>query len=232
MPLEAFAILRMKTQRNNMSNQSISLKRLLVLGMFVASAWSGCAITMSDFEDWTFDAEIHVTGENFQRCGVGMHRSRFFGSYLYIVEFPSEWNRIDLIEVPVFKGVDLGVFDVCISKYEDDFASSVTFWRSFLNCGKGVTVFMLPVEDMESVLYVTYGSRGSMELQVQIPVSEFNCSPCLVDQTLRALVFCSFPLVPFGAGLQIAQHIYDCAHFVKKRMLGAERHRLKGPECR
>lgn len=192
-----------------MSDQTLLMKGLFVLGMLVAPACCEFAIAMSDLEGLMVSSEIHLARKDFQRCGVGMHRICLLGSCFYIVKFPSMWNNVEFIEDSIFKGMDLEVIEPRILRSGDDLASSVTYWTNFLNFGKGVAIFRLPKDDASSVLYVSYGLPQAMELDVQIPISEFKRSSCLVDQSFQALAFCGLQLVPFAREFLFVKLIYD-----------------------
>jgi hypothetical protein len=192
-----------------MSNQTPLIKVLFVLGMLAAPTSSEYAIAMCDWEGLTIYSEIHLAGKDFQCCGVGMHRICLLGSCFYIVKFPSMWNNVEFIEDSIFKGMDLRVIEPRILRSDDDLASSVTYWTNFLNFGKGVAIFRLPKDDASSVLYVSYGLPQAMELDVQIPISEFKRSSCLVDQSFQALALCGLQLVPFVREFLFVKLIYD-----------------------
>ena len=192
-----------------MSDQTLLMKGLFVLGMLVAPACCEFAIAMSDLEGLMVSSEIHLARKDFQRCGVGMHRICLLGSCFYIVKFPSMWNNVEFIEDSIFKGMDLEVIEPRILRSGDDLASSVTYWTNFLNFGKGVALFRLPKDDASSVLYVSYGLLQAMELDVQIPISEFKRSSCLVDQSFQALALCGLQLVPFVREFLFVKLIYD-----------------------
>ena len=192
-----------------MSDQTLLMKGLFVLGMLVAPACCEFAIAMSDLEGLMVSSEIHLARKDFQRCGVGMHRICLLGSCFYIVKFPSMWNNVEFIEDSIFKGMDLEVIEPRILRSGDDLASSVTYWTNFLNFGKGVAIFRLPKDDASSVLYVSYGLQHAMELDVQIPISEFKRSSCLVDQSFQALALCGLQLVPFVREFLFVKLIYD-----------------------
>ena len=193
-----------------MSNQTPLIKVLFVLGMLVAPACCEFAIAMSDLEGLMVSSEIHLARKDFQRCGVGMHRICLLGSCFYIVKFPSMWNNVEFIEDSIFKGMDLEVIEPRILRSGDDLASSVTYWTNFLNFGKGVAIFRLPKDDASSVLYVSYGLPQAMELDVQIPISEFKRSSCLVDKSFQALTLCSILLDSSGWGFLSIKFIHDC----------------------
>ena len=192
-----------------MSDQTLLMKGLFVLGMLVAPACCEFAIAMSDLEGLMVSSEIHLARKDFQRCGVGMHRICLLGSCFYIVKFPSMWNNVEFIEDSIFKGMDLEVIEPRILRSGDDLASSVTYWTNFLNFGKGVAIFRLPKDDASSVLYVSYGLPQAMELDVQIPISEFKRSSCLVDQSFQALALCVLQLVPFVREFLFVKLTYD-----------------------
>lgn len=193
-----------------MSDQNLLMKGLFVLGMLVAPACCERAIAMSDFEGWGISSEIHLARKDFQRCGVGMHRICSLGSCFYIVKFPSMWNRVEFIQESAFKkGVDLDVIEVSLLRPDYDLASSLTYIANFLNLGKGVAIFRLPIGEASSVLRVSYGVPQTMELDVQIPISEFKRSSCLVDQSFQALALCGLQLVPFVREFLFVKLIYD-----------------------
>lgn len=193
-----------------MSNQTPLIKVLFVLGMLAAPTSSEHAIAMCDWEGLTIYSEIHLAGKDFQCCGVGMHRICLLGSCFYIVKFPSMWNNVEFIEDSIFKGMDLEVIEPRILRSGDDLASSVTYWTNFLNFGKGVAIFRLPKDDASSVLYVRYGLPHAMELDVQIPISEFKRSSCLVDKSFQTLTLCSILLDSSGWGFLSIKLIHDC----------------------
>lgn len=193
-----------------MSDQTLLMKGLFVLGMLVAPACCESAIAMSDLEGLMISSEIHLARKDFQRCGVGMHRICLLGSCFYIVKFPSMWNNVEFIEDSIFKGMDLEVIEPRILRSGDDLASSVTYWTNFLNFGKGVAIFRLPKDDASSVLYVSYGLQHAMELDVQIPISTFNRSSCIVNQAFLVLTLCSIQLDSSGWGFLSIKLIHDC----------------------
>lgn len=193
-----------------MSDKTLLMKVLFVLGMLVAPACCEFAIAMSDLEGLMVSSEIHLARNDFQRCGVGMHRICLLGSCFYIVKFPSMWNRVEFIQESAFKGMDLDVIEPCLLRPDNDLVSSVTYSTNFLNLGKGVAIFRLPIDEASSVLRVSYGVPQTMELNVQIPISTFNRSSCIVNQAFLALTLCSIQLVSSGWEFLSIKLIHDC----------------------
>lgn len=194
-----------------MSDQNLLMKGLFVLGMLVAPACCECAIAMSDFEGWGISSEIHLARKDFQRCGVGMHRICSLGSCFYIVKFPSMWNRVEFIQESAFKkGMDLDVIEVSLLRPDYDLASSLTYIANFLNLGKGVAIFRLPIDEASSVLRVSYGVPQTMELDVKIPIPTFNRSYCIVNQVFLVLTLRSIQFDSSGWGFLPIKLIHDC----------------------
>lgn len=194
-----------------MSDQNLLMKGLFVLGMLVAPACCERAIAMSDFEGLRISSEIHLARKDFQRCGVGMHRICSLGSCFYIVKFPSMWNRVEFIQESAFKkGMDLDVIEVSLLRPDNDLASSLTYIANFLNLGKGVAIFRLPIDEASSVLRVSYGVPQTMELNVKIPIPTFNRSYCIVNQVFLVLTLRSIQLDSSGWGFLPIKLIHDC----------------------
>ena len=193
-----------------MSDQNLLMKGLFVLGMLVAPACCERAIAMSDFEGLRISSEIHLARKDFQRCGVGMHRICSLGSCFYIVKFPSMWNRVEFIQESAFKkGMDLDVIEVSLLRPDNE-ASSLTYIANFLNLGKGVAIFRLPIDEASSVLRVSYGVPQTMELNVKIPIPTFNRSYCIVNQAFLVLTLRSIQFDSSGWGLLPIRLIHDC----------------------
>ena len=193
-----------------MSDKTLLMKVLFVLGMLVAPACCERAIAMSDFEGLRISSEIHLARKDFQRCGVGMHRICSLGSCFYIVKFPSMWNRVEFIQESAFKkGMDLDVIEVSLLRPDHE-ASSLTYIANFLNLGKGVAIFRLPIDEASSVLRVSYGVPHTMELNVKIPIPTFNRSYCIVNQVFLVLTLRSIQLDSSGWGFLPIKLIHDC----------------------
>jgi hypothetical protein len=193
-----------------MSDQNLLMKVLLVLGMLVAPACCERAIAMSDFEGLCISSEIHLARKDFQRCGLGMHRICSLGSCFYIVKFPSMWNRVEFIQESAFKkGMDLDVIEVSLLRPDNE-ALSLPYIANFLNLGKGVAIFRLPIDEASSVLRVSYGVPHTMELDVKIPIPTFNRSYCIVNQAFLVLTLRSIQFDSSGWGFLPIKLIHDC----------------------